>query len=78
MRAGETEWAHALAGGLFECGGEGSIVQCTIVPEAMPIGKMNDSIKSSQVKKTTRYDLDICGYCCSFIGSRVGLFPHRG
>ena len=33
MRAGDTEWAHALAGGLSVCGAEGSIGQRPIVPE---------------------------------------------
>ena len=37
MRAGETEWAHALAGGLSVRGAEGSIGQRPIVPGAVEI-----------------------------------------
>ena len=39
MRAGKTEWAHALAGGLSVCGAEGSVARSDTVPEAVIIGK---------------------------------------
>ena len=36
MRAGDTEWAHALAGGLSVCGAKGSFAGLTAnVPEAV-------------------------------------------
>ena len=36
MRAGKTEWAHALAGGLSVCGAKGSFAGLTAnVPEAV-------------------------------------------
>ena len=39
MRAGKTEWAHALAGGLSVCGAEGSVARSDTVPEAVIVGK---------------------------------------
>ena len=39
LRAGKTEWAHALAGGLSVRGAEGSVARSDTVPEAVLIGK---------------------------------------
>lgn len=46
MRAGETEWAHALAGGLSVRGAEGSVARSDTVPGVgLIIGKNNKEIK---------------------------------
>lgn len=39
VRAGKTEWAHALAGGLSVCEAKGSVARSDTVPEAVIIGK---------------------------------------
>lgn len=42
MRAGETEWAHALAGGLAVRGTEGSVARSDTVPGVgLTIGQNN-------------------------------------
>ena len=50
MRAGKTEWAHALAGGLSVRGAEGSFAGLTAnVPEAVDL---SESIKIANLKSS--------------------------
>ena len=65
-RAGKTEWAHALAGGLSVRGAEGSVARSDSVPETVIIGKTNKRIN-------IKYGLDIHYYCCAVAGSGVAL-----
>ena len=66
LRAGKTEWAHALAGGLSVRGAEGSVARSDTVPEAVLIGKTEKRIN-------TRYGLDIHYYRSAAAGSGVAL-----
>lgn len=71
VRAGKTEWVHAMAGGLSVLGAEGSVARSNSVPEAVILGKTNK-------KRITRYDLDVCNYCSDTAYFGIGLFPHCG
>ena len=64
MRAGKTEWAHALAGGLSVWGAEGSLGQRPNVPEA---GILNEK------RINTIYGLDIHYYRSAAAGGGAAV-----
>ena len=67
MRAGKTEWAHALAGGLSVRGAEGSFAGLTAnVPEAV-------DLSAKRKKINTKYGLDIHYYRSAAAGSGVAV-----
>ena len=69
LRAGTTEWVHALAGGLSVLGAEGSVARSDTVPEAEV--KDNNSIRKYIYYVVNIFsNSDYIAYC------GIGLFPY--